>query len=237
MHRRSTDATNWAAGMIALAALAVVVVLARQVWSYSNAQRLSLRVQVLTGWDVSDTMHPAKRRRAMGVWYTVTDKVLPPRTPQRVLVYAELIYESLECAPSRSAELNQFAQKLIEKRIGRWGTLQHLPLEAMLEQVQRAPQQDFILGLFTDGENHSSSRRTTHLAAELARQRNLKAVLVGPLDEQFRHRFRQQLRPLDEAGKLIVFGMDDASRAVDELKRRLQKLAPISRREQNESAR
>jgi chitinase len=56
-------------------------------------------------------------------------------------------------------------------------------------------------------------------------------VLVGPLEEQFRGNFRKELEPLEASGKLIVFSMGDADRAVEELKAKLERLDQEVRRQ------
>lgn len=93
----------------------------------------------------------------------------------------------------------------------------------MIDYAKKHADRTVVLCLFTDGEDHTPDE-TQRLAEELSRLPNVCAVLVGPLEEQFRLKFRERVQPLEAAGKLILFGMGDADRAVGELKAKLNEL-------------
>jgi predicted metal-dependent peptidase len=227
------DPSPWAAGMIAftgLAAIAAIVGGGWWVWQYSQSQQLTLPLKVGAAFDISGSMHTEEKQRAVGVLYTLVDAILPYQTPIQFWVYAEKLHESIKKTPARSSDLNDFARRSITERLGEWGTYQKLPLQAMLEFAQRHSNQTVILCLFTDGEDHTP-KETRRLVETISRLPNVCAVLVGPLEEQFRANFRKQLEPLETSGKLIVFSMGDADRAVNELKAKLVKLNEEARRQ------
>lgn len=207
-----------------VAVLALIGALGWWVWRYSQSQRLNLPVCLGAAFDISQSMHRAEKQRAVGVLFTLIDEVLPNQTPMRLWVYAERIHESREDRPRYSSELKEFARRNITESMGQWGTYQKLPLQQMLDYARRHPNEKVVLCLFTDGEDHTPNE-TAQLVREINALPNVCAVLVGPLEEQFRLDFRQRLKPLEESGKLILFGMGDASRAVDDLKQRLAKEA------------
>ncbi len=223
------DPSPWAAGLIAFTVLAAIVGGGWWVWQYSQSQQLTLPLRVGAAFDISGSMQSDEKRRAVGVLYTLVDEILPYQTPIQFWVYAEKLHESIEKTPAHSSDLNDFAQRSITGRLGEWGTYQKLPLQAMLEYAQRHSNQTVILCLFTDGEDHTP-KETRRLAEAISRLPNVCAVLVGPLEEQFRAHFRKQLEPLEASGKLIVFSRGDADRAVDELKAKLVKLDEEARK-------
>jgi predicted metal-dependent peptidase len=180
-------------------------------------------------FDISGSMQRDEKQRAVGVLYTLVDEILPHQTPIQFWIYAEKLHESIKKTPTSSADLNDFARRSITERLGEWGTYQRLPMQAMLEYAQRHSSQTIVLCLFTDGENHTP-KETRRLAEAISRLPNVCAVLVGPLEEQFRADFRKQLQPLEAGGKLILFSMGDADRAVNELRAKLVKLDEEARR-------
>ncbi len=216
----SGDTSHWVAGLVLLLVLALLLVGGWALWSYSRGHELTLPLRVGAAFDISGSMHKDEKQRAVGVLYTLIDEVLPYRTPTRIWVYAEKRHETMEKTPARSSELNAFAQRSITEKLGEWGTYQKLPLQAMTDYAKAHPNDLVVLCLFTDGEDHTP-RETRDEAENLSSQPNVCVVLVGPLEEQFREDFRQRLEPLEQSGKLIIFGMSDADRAVAELREKL----------------
>jgi predicted metal-dependent peptidase len=212
-----------------LAAIAAIVGGGWWVWQYSRSQQLTLPIEVGAAFDISGSMQRDEKQRAVGVLYTLVDGILPHQTPIQFWVYAEKLHESIKKTPTSSADLNDFARRSITERLGEWGTYQRLPMQAMLEYAQRHSNQTIVLCLFTDGEDHTP-KATRRLAEAISRLPNVCAVLVGPLEEQFRADFRKQLQPLEAGGKLILFSMGDADRAVNELRAKLVKLDEEARR-------
>ncbi|GBC92733.1 hypothetical protein HRbin15_01210 [bacterium HR15] len=217
------ETSHWIAPIAFLVVIALLLAVGWWFWHYSREQELRLPLRVGAAFDISGSMQKAEKQRAVGVLYALIDEKLPYQTPIRIWVYAERIHESTEQAPTRSSDLNAFAQRSITEKLGEWGTYQKLPLQAMLNYAKEYPDRKMVLCLFTDGEDHTPAE-TQHLAAELSRLPNVCAVLVGPLEEQFRMGFRHRLEALRQSGKLILFGKDDAGRALDELKAKLDQL-------------
>jgi hypothetical protein len=222
------DANPWAAGLILFTGLVAIVLVGWWFWQYSHSQQRTLPDEVGAAFDISGSMHKDEKQRAVGVLYTLVDETLPHQTPIQFWVYAEKLHESIKKTPTSSVDLNDFARRSITERLGEWGTYQKLPLQAMLEYAQRHPNKTIVLCLFTDGEDHTP-KETRRLAEAISRLPNVCAVLVGPLEEQFRANFRRQLQPLEARGKLIVFSMGDADRAVNELRAKLDKLEEARR--------
>lgn len=224
------DSHSWIAGVVVVGVVLVgLAAIGWALWRYSRSQELKLNIRVGAAFDISGSMHKNEKQRAVGVLYTLIDEVLPNRTPTRIWVYAERLHESMEKQPSRSSELNAFAQRGITDKLGEWGTYQKLPMQAMLAYAKEHPDRAILLCLFTDGEDHTPDE-TRCLAEKLSQQPNVCAVLVGPLEEQFRLGCRQQLEALGRSGKLILFGMNDADRAVEELREKLEKLDKEARK-------
>jgi len=217
------DSSPWIVGVAFVVLLVVLLGIGWAIWRFSRSQELKLPISVGAAFDISGSMHKDEKQRAIGVLYTLIDEVLPYQTPTRIWVYAEKLHESMEKYPSRSSDLNAFAQRSITDRLGEWGTYQKLPIQAMLDYAKAHPNRTIVLCLFTDGEDHTPEE-TRRLAEELSQQPNVCAVLVGPLEDQFRLGCRQQLEALARSGKLILFGMNDADRAVDDLKAKLNAL-------------
>lgn len=227
------DASPWAVGLMTFTGLAAIVAIVGGgwwIWHYSQSQQLTLPLEVGAAFDISGSMHKEEKQRAVGVLYTLVDEVLPYRTPIQLWVYAEKLHESIKKTPARSSDLNDFAKRSITERLGEWGTYQKLPMQAMLDYAQRHSNRTIVLCLFTDGEDHTP-QETRHLAEAISRQTNVCAVLVGPLEERFRSNFRKELEPLEASGKLIVFSLGDADRAVEELKAKLERLDQEVRRQ------
>jgi hypothetical protein len=172
-------------------------------------------------FDNSGSMQKNEKQRAIGVLYSMIDRsVVPNKTPMRLWVYAEKIHESMEIRPTRSSELNSFAKSYITEQLGERGTYQKLALQTLLDYAKAQPNRTVVLCLFTDGENHTPEE-TRRLAEQISQQPNVRAVLVGPLEDQFRMGMRQRLGALDRSGKLILFGMKDVRNALDELREKL----------------
>jgi predicted metal-dependent peptidase len=200
--------------------VAALVAFGWWIWQYSRSKALSLPLSVGAAFDISGSMQKDEKQRAVGVLYSMIDTIVPNQTPTRLWVYAEKIHESMDKRPTRSSELNSFAKRKITERLGEWGTYQKLPLQAMLDYAKAQPNRTVVLCLFTDGEDHTPEE-TRRLAEQISQQPNVRAVLVGPLEDQFRKRMREQLDALDRRGKLILFGMNDADRALDDLSEKL----------------
>jgi len=217
------DSIPWTTAIAFAGILAVLFVGGWLFWRYSRSQELTLPLSVGASFDISGSMHKDEKQRAVGVLYTLIDGVFPYQTPIRLWIYAEKIHESMEKTPARSSDLNAFAQRNITERLGEWGTYQQLPLQAMLDYAKENPNRTIVLCLFTDGEDHTPEE-TRRLAEELSQQPNVGAVLVGPLKEQLRMGFRQRLEAVQRSGKLILFGMNAADRAVHEVEAELNHL-------------
>ena len=223
------DSSHWLAGIVFVGILIALLGLGWFIWQYSRSQELQLPISVGAAFDISGSMHKSEKQRAVGVLYTLIDEVLPYQTPMRFWIYAEKLHESMEKTPSYSSDLNAFAERSITGKLGEWGTHQKLAMQAMLDYAKEHPDRTVVLCLFTDGEDHTPNE-THRLAEELARQPNVCVVLVGPLEEQFRLGWRQRLEALRQSGKLILFGMNDAGRAVNELKEKLKTLDKEARK-------
>jgi hypothetical protein len=204
--------------------LAALVAFGWWIWEYSRSQALRLPLSVGVAFDISGSMQKDEKQRAIDVLNSMFDTIVPSKTPTRLWVYAEKIYESMDIRPTDSSDpsLNAFAER-IKKPLGKKDTYQKLPLQALLDYAKAQPDRTVVLCLFTDGEDHTPEE-TRRLAEQIRKQPNVCAVLVGPLEEQFKDDLdgmRKRLGALDRSGKLILFGMNDARNALDKLREKL----------------
>jgi len=170
-------------------------------------------------YDVSKTMKEVEKRRAVGVMGQLIDQIPARQRRVKTYRYAEVIREVSDNTPRKSHELNAVYEKMILEYIGNWGTHQSLPLKQFTTFAGEATNKGkpIVLCLFTDGEDHSP-QETRKVAEQLAQMSDVKYVVVGPLKEQFRLRIQQSLQPLKDAGKLVLFGENDAGRAIEEVR-------------------
>jgi len=215
------DGTSWIAAGMFVVVLAALVAFGWWIWQYSRSQALRLPLSVGVAFDLSGSMQKDEKQRAIDVLNSMFDTIVPSGTPTRFWVYAEMILESMNIRPTDSSDLDAFAERT-KKRLGKEKTYQKLPLQEMLDYAKAQPDRTVVLCLFTDGENHTSEE-TRRLAEQIRKQPNVCAVLVGPLEEGFQKRMREQLGAFDRSDKFILFGMDkkDADRALKELSEKL----------------
>ncbi|BCW95251.1 MAG: vWA domain-containing protein [Fimbriimonadales bacterium] len=211
-------------GLALLGALLIIAGAGWWLWSYSQSQAIKTPLAVGAGFDVSQSMSREQKQRSVAFLNKMIGEVLPSRTPTKIWRYAETIETVHESQPIASKELNKVSRETIENYLGKWGTRPDKVMRDFQTYVQDNPQRKFVLCLFTDGECHAASE-TRALAAQLAQDDRVAAVVVGPVNNRYRRAVESNYyAPLREAGKLLVFGETDALNALALLKERLRTL-------------
>lgn len=194
-------------------------------WVFTSTQANRLKpIAYGAAFDVSQSMQDDERRKCIGVMNEMIDSFFAESIRVKVWRYAEHLREVADKEEvRRSEELFGIYEDRTLKVMGEWGTHPSLPMKEMLKFVQepKNKQRQVVLCFFTDGEDHSP-QETRKVAEQLAQQDHLKAILVGPLKEQYRLKIQRTLEPLEKAQKLIVFSAYDAGNAIEELKKRLE---------------
>jgi len=182
-------------------------------------QETRLPLSVGAAFDISGSMQTDEKDLCFGVLSEMIDTIMPSRTPHRIWVYAEKIHRLMDIRPIDSSDpsLDALAER-IKKPLGEKDTYQKLALQALLDYAKAQPDRTVVLCLFTDGEDHTREE-TRRLAEQISQQPNVRAVLVGPLEEGFQMDMEERLGVLKD--KLILFGRDDIDRALDELSEKL----------------
>lgn len=220
-HSGDSEGNVWTLFVGALAFLLILGGIGGAIWYTQTSQVPGVIYGV--AFDVSKSMSEQEKRRSVGVMARMIDEI-PARERQVITYrYAEIVREVSDNTPRKSQELNLIYEKMILNHIGEWGTHQSLPMKqfvGLAEKVKKTGK-PVVLCLFTDGEDHSP-QETRKVAEQLAQMNNVKYLLVGPLKEQYRLLFQSNLQPLAQAGKLIVFGENDALRALDEARQGLK---------------
>ncbi|MFN7016012.1 MAG: hypothetical protein ACK4P5_02425 [Fimbriimonadales bacterium] len=211
-------------GILFIVILLAVVLAGWWVWRYSHGQSLRTPLLVGVGFDVSQSV--TKEQKQRGVWFLtrLIDSVLPSRTPIKVWRYAETMEIVHEGRPIVSDELNKVSRDTIENYMGKWGTRPDKVMQDFQRYQQQHRERKALLCLFTDGECHSAAE-TRAIAAQLAQDSQVVAVVVGPVLNKYRASVENHYyAPLREAGKLFVFGETDALDTLNRLKEHLQSL-------------
>lgn len=211
-------------GLVLVGALMLASAIGWWLWSYSRAQTLKTPLAVAAAFDVSQSVSKRQKQQAVGFLNKMIGTVLPTRTPIKIWRYAETVQTVHESRPLASKELNQVSRQTIENYLGRWGTRPDMALAEFQRYIQQYPERKFVLCVFTDGECHAA-QATRQVAAELAQNPQVVAVVVGPVINQYRASVENSYyAPLRDAGKLTVFGETDMWDALARVKERLQAL-------------
>ncbi|OYT75423.1 MAG: hypothetical protein CFK49_03315 [Armatimonadetes bacterium JP3_11] len=210
--------------MILLGGILFVIAAAWWFWNYSKSQAIQTPVMVGAGFDVSQSVSREQKLRGVAFLNKLVGTVLPTRTPIKIWRYAETMETIHQSRPIASKELNTVTRKMIENYMGTWGTRPDKVMQDFQRYLQQLPDRRAILCLFTDGECHSP-QETRAIANQLAQDPQVVAVVVGPVLDKYRASVENDYyEPLNNAGKLLVFGETDAYDALDRLKERLKAL-------------
>ncbi|OYT69549.1 MAG: hypothetical protein CFK48_07895 [Armatimonadetes bacterium CP1_7O] len=211
-------------GVILLGGILFVIAAAWWFWNYSKSQAIQTPVMVGAGFDVSQSVSREQKLRGVAFLNKLVGTVLPTRTPIKIWRYAETMETIHQSRPIASKELNTVTRKMIENYMGTWGTRPDKVMQDFQRYLQQLPDRRAILCLFTDGECHSP-QETRAIANQLAQDPQVVAVVVGPVLDKYRASVENDYyEPLNNAGKLLVFGETDAYDALDRLKERLKAL-------------
>lgn len=172
--------------------------------------------QIGIGADISKSMDTKEKQRCLGILNLITDQHLPRESTLIVWAYAETIAKLYHEKPRSSRDLQNAERYLMDNSRGQWGTEHHLVMSEMVTIAEEAQArgEKVALALLTDGEDHKIAE-TKRVAEQLAGIENVKAVLVGPVENEFRMQIEKSLEPLHKAGKLVVFGGMDVQGGVD----------------------
>ncbi len=183
-------------------------------------------------FDVSQSMSRDEKQRSAGVLTRLLDETFAETLRVKTWRFAEQLREVDDRYLDRSSELNPIYEKMIHNHLGQWGTRPSQVLAKLLSFAQEERNQNcpVVLCLFTDGEIVASSpqqtqeerEQTRQLAQQIAQMENVKAVLIGPVKEQFRIDYQDVLEPLKLANKLMLFGDTDAQRAIEDVLRAIR---------------
>ncbi|GIV06250.1 MAG: hypothetical protein KatS3mg016_1825 [Fimbriimonadales bacterium] len=211
-------------GVIFLVVILAVVLIGWGVWNYSQSQAIKTPLMVGAGFDVSQSVSREQKLRGVAFLNKLVGTVLPTRTPVKIWRYAETMETVHQSRPIASKELNAVSRKMIENYMGHWGTRPDKVMQDFQRYLQQLPGRKAILCLFTDGECHAP-QETREIANQLAQDPQVVAVVVGPVLDKYRASVENEYyAPLNDAGKLFVFGETDAYDALDRLKERLHAL-------------
>jgi hypothetical protein len=211
-------------GVILLGGILFVIAAAWWFWNYSKSQAIQTPLMVGAGFDVSQSVSREQKLRGVAFLNKLVGTVLPTRTPIKIWRYAETMETIHQSRPIASKELNTVTRKMIENYMGTWGTRPDKVMQDFQRYLQQLPDRRAILCLFTDGECHSP-QETRAIANQLAQDPQVVAVVVGPVLDKYRASVENDYyEPLNNAGKLLVFGETDAYDALDRLKERLKAL-------------
>ncbi len=219
-HSGDSEGNVWTLVVGALAFLILLGGIVVAVW-YNLRNQLP-GVVYGVAYDVSQSMSEQEKRRSVGVMGQLIDRIPARERRVKTYRYAEIVREVSDNTPRKSHELNPVYEKMIINHLGEWGTHQSLPLKQFVgfAQESRNAGKPIVLCLLTDGEDHSP-QETRKVAEQLAQMDNVKYVVVGPLKESYRLRIQRSLQPLKDAGKLVLFGENDAGRAIEEVRQGL----------------
>lgn len=216
--------SDWLTGVAFVGILALVAALGWALWNYSRSQRLEIPLAVGAGFDISRSVSKEKKQRGVALLNEMIDAVLPSHTPIKIWRYAETIQTVHESSPIVSDDLLQVSKNTIENHMGSWGTRPDKVMEEFLRYIRQQPERKAIMCLFTDGECHAV-QKTRKLAAQLAEDPQVVAVVVGPVLNEYRASVENEYyAPLRESGKLFIFGDTDALDTLNRLKERLHAL-------------
>ncbi|MCS7208038.1 MAG: VWA domain-containing protein [Fimbriimonadales bacterium] len=211
-------------GLILLGVLLLVGLVGWGVWRYSQSRMLKVPLAVGAGFDVSQSVSKQQKQRGVAFLNKLIGTVLPTRTPVKIWRYAETLETVHESRPIASKELDKVSRDTIENYMGTWGTRPDKVLQEFQRYLPQYPERRFVLCLFTDGESHAA-QATRNLAAQLAQNPQVVAVIVGPVLNKYRAPVENDYyAPLREAGKLFVFGETDALDTLERVEERLHAL-------------
>jgi len=211
-------------GVIFLGAILAAALFGWWVWSHSQSQAIKTPLMVGAGFDVSQSVTREQKLRGVAFLNKLIGTVLPTRTPVKIWRYAETMETVHQSRPIASKDLTAVSRKMIENYMGHWGTRPDKVMQDFQRYLKQLPDRKAILCLFTDGECHSP-QETREIANQLAQDPQVAAVVVGPVLDKYRASVENEYyAPLNDAGKLFVFGETDAYDALDRLKERLHAL-------------
>lgn len=211
-------------GLVLIGILALVGAAGWWVWSYSRAQTLQTPLALGAAFDVSQSVTTKQKQQAVGFLNKMIGTVLPTRTPTKIWRYAESVQIVHESRPIASKQLSQVSRETIENYMGQWGTRPDKALQEFQRYLPQQAERKMVLCLFTDGECHAA-QATRELAAQLAQNPQVVAVVVGPVLDKYRAPVENDYyAPLRDAGKLFVFGETDLWSALERVKERLHTL-------------
>lgn len=208
-------------------------------WLYNRTIQNRLpAVSFGVAFDVSQSMSLEEKQRSAGVLTRALDETFADELRVKTWRFAEEVREVDERNLAKSSELNPVYEKKIFSTLGKWGTKPSLALQDLYAFAKEARNQNrpVVLCMFTDGEivvgntpNQTDLQQTeaerkavTEIADQIAQLENVKAVLIGPVKEEFRREYQELYAPLKAVDKLILFGDTDAQRAVDEVVKALR---------------
>ncbi|MFN3689588.1 MAG: hypothetical protein ACK4UU_01530 [Fimbriimonadales bacterium] len=195
-------------------------------WLLQRSQSRAFKTPLIVGagFDVSQSVTKEQKRLGVAFLNRMIGVVLPTRTPIKIWRYAETTETVHESRPIASKELNKVSRDTIENYMGKWGTRPDKVMQDFQRYLQQYPERKAVLCLFTDGECHSA-KETRDLAAQLAQDSQVVAVVVGPVLNKYRASVENNYyAPLRAAHKLFVFGETDARDTLERLKEHLHAL-------------
>jgi len=224
-YRYEGDAPNpLLAGLMFLGILAVIGIAGWLLWIHSRSQAIQTPLAVGAGFDVSQSMSKEQKQRSVMFLDMLIDEVLPAHTPTKIWRYAETVETVHAGNPIASDDLNKVSHDTIENFLGKWGTRPDKVMQEFQRYARQHPEHKIVLCLFTDGECHAA-QQTREQAARLAQNDRIVAVVIGPVITRYRQAVENDhYAPLQEAGKLFVFGETDALDVLTHLKERLRML-------------
>ncbi len=203
-------------------------------WLYQRTLENRLpAVSFGVAYDVSHSMTLEEKQRSAGVLTRALDEIFADEVYVKTWRFAEEVREVDERNLVKSSELNPIYEKKIFSTLGKWGTKPSLALQDLFDFAKEPRNQNrpVVLCIFTDGEivvgnnpqqadlqqTEAERQTVTNLASQIAKLQNVKAVVIGPVKEEFRREYQKLCAPLKEANKLVLFGETDAQRAVEEV--------------------
>lgn len=214
------------AAVVFVGVIALIGLAGWWLWNYSQSRSLKTPLIVGAGFDVSQSVTKERKQRSVAFLNKMIGTVLPSRTPVKIWRYAETMETVHESQPIASKDLNKVSRDTIENYMGKWGTRPDKVMQDFRRYLQQYPERKAVLCLFTDGESHAP-KETRELAAQLAQEPQVVAVVVGPVLNRYRAFVENDYyEPLRRAGKLFVFGETDALDTLERVKERLHALEP-----------